>query len=202
MIAMRLAELSRRSGMSSPTIKYYLRLGLLHPGVAESSTWSSYDQTHVRRLALVRALTDVGRLSLEEVRRVLAAVDDSGPRHETLGTVQWALAGDVDLEPTAGSLARVDALLERHGWALAPENPYRLELAAALDRLDALDHEAGDELLDRYAHTMREIAEHEVGTLPEDAVLAAERVVTGTVLLEPVLLALRRMAHEVASARR
>lgn len=199
---MRLAELSRRSGMSTPTIKYYLRLGLLHPGARESSTWSSYDESHVRRLTLVRALTDVGGLSLEEVRRVLAAVDQSGPRHETLGTVQWALAGEVAAEPSAGNLARVDALLERQRWQLAPDNPYRLELAAALDRLDELDHTAGDELLDRYARAVRDIATHEVGTLPEDPVRAAERVVTGTLLLEPVLLALRRMAHEVASARR
>src|SRR5688572_23827489 len=73
---MRLAELSDRSGLSTATIKYYLRLGLLSPGVSESSTWATYDESHVRRLALVRALTDVGGLSLDGVRQVLAAVDD------------------------------------------------------------------------------------------------------------------------------
>ena len=44
--AMRLAELSARSGLPTATIKYYLRLGLLAPGRAESSTWASYDDGH------------------------------------------------------------------------------------------------------------------------------------------------------------
>jgi DNA-binding transcriptional MerR regulator len=98
---MRLAELSARSGLSTATIKYYLRSGLLTPGTAQSSTWASYDDSHLRRLRLVRALTDVAGLSLEEVRRVVDAVDASGSDHQARGAAQCPLNG-----PCEGTLSR------------------------------------------------------------------------------------------------
>src|SRR5688500_1047600 len=51
-----------------------LRAGLLPRGTTQSSTWASYDEDHLRRLRLVRALADVAGLSLEEVRGVVDAV--------------------------------------------------------------------------------------------------------------------------------
>jgi DNA-binding transcriptional MerR regulator len=201
---MRLAELSTRSGLSTPTIKYYLRLGLLHPGVSESTTWASYDESHLRRLTLVRALTDIGGLTLEAVRRVVAAVDDDTvPLHEALGTAQWQLSPVIEAESTAGSLGRVDALLDRHGWELAPDSPHRHSLAAALDVLETLDFPATDEVLDSYVTALERVARVEVERISgEDRSLAAEHVVVGTLLYEPVLLTLRRIAHEVMSGRR
>lgn len=204
---MRLAELSSRSGLSTPTIKYYLRLGLLSPGVTESTTWATYDETHLRRLRLVRALTEVGGLSLEGVRRVLGAVDDGDlSRHEQRGAVQWAVSGGADEPdvsvPTPDSVSQVDALLARHGWALTPESPHRHTLAVALDTLAALEFPATDEVLDSYVQALEPVATIEVARIAgDDPELAAEHVVIGTVLYEAVLLTLRRMAHEVVSAR-
>jgi hypothetical protein len=43
----RLAEPSTRSGVSASTIKYYLRLGLLHSGKQQSSTSSTYNDSHL-----------------------------------------------------------------------------------------------------------------------------------------------------------
>jgi len=199
---MRLAELSARSGLTTPTIKYYLRLGLLAPGVAESSTWASYNDTHVRRLRLVRALTEVGGLSLEEVRRVLGAVDDDElSPHALRGAAQWPLSPDVD-DASDAAMARVDALLDRHGWQLDAASPHRRILAAALDTLAGLDFPATDEVLDSYVSALGEVARVEVARISgEDRELAAEHTVIGTVLYEPVLLTLRRIAHEVASSR-
>lgn len=201
---MRLAELSTRSGLSTPTIKYYLRLGLLHPGVSESTTWASYDESHLRRLTLVRALTDVGGLTLDAVRRVVAAVDDDTvPLHEALGTAQWQLSPVIEADSTASSLSRVDALLDRHGWELSPDSPHRHSLAAALDVLETLDFPATDEVLDSYVTALERVAQVEVERISgEDRSLAAEHVVVGTLLYEPVLLTLRRIAHEVMSGRR
>ena len=140
---MRLAELSARSGLPTATIKYYLRLGLLAPGRTESSTWASYDDRHLRRLALVRALTDVAGLSLDGVRQVLTAVDDeSTPLHDSLGTAQWLLSPAPETQPSEDSLARVDALVERHGWTLADGGPLRARLAGQLDTLAGLDFPA------------------------------------------------------------
>ena len=50
--------------------------GTARPGHPTSATRATYDDTHVRRLRLVRALVDVGGLSLAAVRDVLAALDD------------------------------------------------------------------------------------------------------------------------------
>jgi hypothetical protein len=57
---MRLSELSERSGVSIATIKYYLREGLLAPGRRVSATTADYDESHLRRLRLVRALIQSG----------------------------------------------------------------------------------------------------------------------------------------------
>jgi DNA-binding transcriptional MerR regulator len=84
---MRLAELSTRSGVPATTIKYYLRLGLLHAGERQSSTWSAYNDSHLRRIALIRALIDVAGLPLEAVHRVLDVVtNEAVPLHQALGT--------------------------------------------------------------------------------------------------------------------
>jgi DNA-binding transcriptional MerR regulator len=202
---MRLAELSSRSGISTATIKYYLRVGVLHPGEVQSSTWATYDASHLRRLALVRALTDVAGLPLEAVRRVLAAVDDdSRSLHETLGTAQWALSPTPETEPSPASLARVQALLDRHGWELEQDSPHRRTLAASLDTLDGLDLPATDDVLDAYATALGAVAQVEVERVAGEADRsgATEHAVIGTVLFEPVLLTIRRMAHEATSARR
>jgi DNA-binding transcriptional MerR regulator len=58
---MLMAELSRSSGVPVATIKYYLREGLLPPGAATSATRAEYDEAHLRRLRLTRALEDPGR---------------------------------------------------------------------------------------------------------------------------------------------
>lgn len=204
MTRMRLAELSDRSGLSTATIKYYLRLGLLAPGASESSTWANYDEGHVRRLALVRALTDVGGLSLDGVRQVLTAVDDEAtPLHDSFGTAQWLLSPAPESAPTPESLARVDALIGRQEWHLAGGGPLRARLAGQLDTLERLGFPASDELLDSYAEALRPVVELEVSRIPsDDRSLAVERVVIGTLLYEPVMGSIRRMLGEVVSAAR
>lgn len=200
---MRLAELSARSGLSIATIKYYVRAGVLPPGTMQSSTWAAYDDSHPRRLRLVRALTEVAGLSLDEVRCVVDALDASRSNHEARGATQWLLSPPLPREPSADSLGRVEELLRRHDWNLDAKSPHRRSLAVALDTLDALGFAATDEILDTYARALEPVAEMEVArvTAETDAFVAAERLVIGTLLYEPVLLTLRRMAHEVASAR-
>ena len=43
----RIAELSSRSGTSIPSIKFYLREGLLPSGEATGATRARYDESHV-----------------------------------------------------------------------------------------------------------------------------------------------------------
>jgi DNA-binding transcriptional MerR regulator len=200
---MRLAELSARSGVPATTIKYYLRLGLLHSGERQSSTWSAYDESHLRRIALIRALIDVAGLPLEAVHRVLAVVtDQSVSLHQALGTAQWLLSPSPVEEPSAESWDRVSALLGRHNWQLASDSPHRRLLADALDRLDRLAFPAPDALLDQYAEALSRFAPSEVEpiTTETDRATAIEHLVIGTLLYEPLLMTMRRMAHESESA--
>jgi DNA-binding transcriptional MerR regulator len=89
---MRLAELSERSGVATATIKYYLREGLLAPGRQINATTGEYDEEHLRRLRLVRALIQVGRLPVATVREVLGHVDDDSlGRTIRMGAALWAL---------------------------------------------------------------------------------------------------------------
>ena len=203
MLLMWMSELAAASGLPVATVKFYLREGLLPPGEATGATRARYDETHVKRLRLIRALTEVGGLRLDAVRAVLEALDDEGRSfHQAMGSVHHRLSRGTG-DPSPAALAQVDALVERRGWRLYEPNPHRLDLARALDALAGLDHPAGDELLDDYADAAQAVAERDVAAVGrDDRVTGAEHAVIGTLLLEPVLLLLRRMAQEDASARR
>ena len=60
-----------------------------------------------------------------------------------------------------------------------------------------------EDALDMYKDHMEQVAGYELGTVPTESVAETVRyVVLGTVLPEPLILALRRMAQQQASARR
>lgn len=200
-----ISELARRADLPVATVKYYIREGLLPPGEATGATRARYDDSHVRRLRLVRALVEVGGLRLEAVRNVLAAVEDpSLPLHEVIGSAHTQLSSGGDARPpTLEAQERVDALLERQHWNVAPSSAHRQTLARALDGLASVDHEVSDALLDDYAAAMGPVAAREVAAVTDrDREAATEQAVVGTLLLEPVLLAVRRLAQEHASASR
>lgn len=199
-----MSELSKRSGRPVATIKFYLREGLLHSGEATGATRARYDESHLRRLRLIRALVDVAGLRLDDVRKILAAVDDESlTLHEVVGTAHTQLsARDTAPAPAPETMRFVDALVRRWKWRLSPQSAHREALARALDALSSLGRPASDALLDEYAGAMAVIARREVAAVADDdPAVATEQAVVGTVLLEPVLLSIRRMAQENASAR-
>ena len=111
---MRISELSRVSGVPVATIKFYLREGLVPEGVRTSPNQAQYDDAHVQRLRLVRALVGVGGLSLAATKNVLGQIDEpTGLTLDLLGTAHQAVApdlpGEVDLAPAV-------SLLRRWGW--------------------------------------------------------------------------------------
>ncbi|MGH3316782.1 MAG: MerR family transcriptional regulator [Nocardioidaceae bacterium] len=199
---MLISELARGSGVPLPTVKFYLREGLLHPGVATSATRAAYDESHLRRLRLIRALVDVGSLRLDAVRTILEAVDDDEvDLHDTIGAAHTALS------PGGRASQRgrraVERLLRRHGWRVEEGSRNKEALAVALDAFDRLGQQPDDETLDVYADAAEMVAKVDVESVPTQAAEdAVEFAVVGTVLFEPVLLALRRLAQEDASRRR
>ncbi len=203
---MRMSELSTESGVAIPTIKYYLREGLLHQGEQLTATRADYDDSHLRRLRLIRALLEVGRLPVAAIKKVVEAVqDESLPVHELLGTAHYALSPTVEPEPTPewdAARTQVDALLDRLDWQVTAEAPARDELAQTVVRMRQLGLTAD---LTPYAEAAeRLVTEVELNTIPYDGPreAAVEALVLGTVLYGRAFDALRRLAQESESARR
>lgn len=168
---MRIAELSEQTGVAVASIKYYVREGLLPPGVRAGRNTVSYADSHAQRLRLVRALREIGGLPIEVIRGVLEAVDDpERSRHSVLGAVQRALdPTDVDaVLATARSLGHPDV------EELVPA--YR-RAAAELAALEVA-------WLQRDSSAVVDVA---------------ERSVVGTVLGDALLMAVRREQQRAAS---
>jgi len=93
----RVSELSAATGVTVPTLKYYLREGLLLAGQLSSANQASYDESHVARVRLIRALIEVGNLPVATAKTVLAAIDTPDmPLSWIFGVAQRAIS-DVSL---------------------------------------------------------------------------------------------------------
>ncbi|WP_203137439.1 MerR family transcriptional regulator [Microbacterium sp. JZ31] len=197
---MRISELARAADIPVATVKYYLREGLLPPGRLTAATQAQYDDAHLRRLRLVRALLGPARLSIAQVRAVLATMDAPEPDvFATLGRAQHATASAAEPADPADALA----LIARAGWRAEPDGPEVAGVAQALAALDAAGFEIGAENLEAYLEGIHRIAAAEIANLPDGSAEEAVRyAVLGTVLVEPLLLALRRVAHQDAARRR
>ncbi|WHT22431.1 MerR family transcriptional regulator [Crossiella sp. CA-258035] len=199
---MRIGDLSRHTGIPVPTIKYYQREGLLPYGERAGYNQVHYAEEHLRRLRLVRALVDLGRLPIATAKQVLTAVDDpENDLFKALGQVHYAVTErSGEAEPATGPVAE---LLERLGWQVSENNPSRVALAGLLGTLTELGHTELLSSLTDYAELAGRLAALDVGFLDhrgsQDEVLESAVVIT---LLGDVLVSLlRRMAQESHSAR-
>lgn len=204
---MRISELSRESGVPIPTIKFYLREGLLPPGEATAPNQARYGEVHLRRLRLIRVLTEVGGLTLAAVRDVVAALGrPEASLHDALATAHTALQRQASPwgPELKDALVETDAWLESLGWDLGVGSPAREELAGALVALRELGWSVGPDVFTAYATAADAIAERELafvqGTPSPEA--AVEAAVVGTIVFERALAALRRIAQERHSRRR
>jgi DNA-binding transcriptional MerR regulator len=205
---MRMAELSRRSGVAVPTIKYYLREELLPPGELTSPNQAGYNEEHLRRLRLIRALVEVGSVPIAGLRTILGALGAQGdPLHDRIGEVQRAITrpprADHGDEQTDMAATEIRALIERRGWTVAEHAPAIGLLVETVATMRALGQEHLLRLLDAYAEQAERVAELEVAavTALEHPEQIAESMVIGTVLGERLLAAMRLLTHESVSAR-
>jgi DNA-binding transcriptional MerR regulator len=204
----RIAELSRRTGVPVPRIKYYIREGLVDHGERTQFNQATYDEQHVKRIKLLRALVSIGGLSIAETRAVLERLDQPEPSIDSvLGLAMPSSdpsrpARDDEHGQTAAAL--LEALRERRGWRRidhdnvaarafveAAATMYDLGLERLLDELDA------------YAGAAERVAVADLGMVGQlgDPAEILESAVVGTVLGEIVLGSLRRLAHADASGR-
>ncbi len=95
----RISELSKRTGISTKLIHYYLKKGYLHPPVFKRGNQAFYDHTHSERINLLLQckkrgvplvyaceLWEEGNLSRETIRKQTFPVNDSQTRLQIIDT--------------------------------------------------------------------------------------------------------------------
>jgi DNA-binding transcriptional MerR regulator len=194
---MRISQLSERAGLPVGTVKFYLRTGLLHHGRATSATQAVYDEKHLERLRLIRALLEVGRLSHAEIQRILDATSDgeSGIDEAHRSTAPHA-EGDDQLD-----LGAARAVVAGLGWTVADDSPHIVHLARALKAVQSVDLPASPERIGVYADAAALVARNDMQCVAEVPPEEQPRVAaTRAVLFEQVLSALRSLAFESQAA--
>lgn len=229
---MRISELAEATGVPVATLKFYLRERLLPAGVARSRTQADYDETHVERVRLVRVLSDVGGLDLATVRRILEAIESPElDRLGVLGAAQRSLLGAdyVQIPPdgpdcpdcpdypdcrdrpdrpdcptcaTDDPPSRARDWLTARGWLVDRRDPVIDELDRAWEACDVAGIGLDEGRMDAYAQAVEQIAAVDVDSVPADPPAALRQVVLGTVLVDRVLVALRRLAQQHVSVAR
>ncbi len=221
---MRIGEFSRRVGVPIPTIKYYLRQGLLPPGVLTSPNQASYGPRHEHRLRLVRALSELGGVPLARVRVVLKVMtepdpsplgvlralreQDGGPDRERkpVPELHPEPEPEPDLHPDAGpehdrARAVVLETLTRRGWRVSPDASDVRKLTTAVLAARRLGHaDLATAALEAYADAGERTARVEARYIAEgrDPRQRAERTVMAALLGEALQASVRRLALEEA----
>lgn len=201
---MRISELSKRTGVSVASIKYYTREGLLPAGVQIGYNSTEYDEDHVARLRLIRALIDSGGLSVAAAGRVIAAIDDPATSlPHVFGIAQQALPRG-SAPPSESALDLVRGVMRERGWATVADNPGLPLAASVIDDLTRTGHTEVTEQLSRYAAAMDVVAEADLDAVAAsgDSDRSAETVVVGIALGDALLAGLRRIAQEAHTHRR
>jgi len=202
---MQLKELSRQSGTSAASIKYYLREGLLPAGENVHATRAQYSPRHVERLALIQALRRIVGLNIEQIRSILRLADDGAPRLELLAAVQRVVL-ELDTYPTEDGgvrTAAADAVVRLRGWPDFSSDA-RNALNVHLALMESLNIPVPDEVLDRYSKAMDDVAGLDIAatTAPESVDQLILTAAVGMHMHSQLLLKLLALAQASHAIRR
>ncbi|WP_166426684.1 MerR family transcriptional regulator [Labedella populi] len=200
---MRISDLSRSTGVSIPSIKYYIREGVLAPGDADGPNRSSYGEAHVARLRLIRGLIEGAGVTIAGVKQIVAALDGSMPLNDSFGVAQAAvpLAGrDAPVDPSSDAVERVLAVTE----GIGRHHPAVPIAARALDTFAVVGEPLSEAWLARYAEAAAIVARADFDELEQrsDPVDQARIAAVGTALGDIVFQSLRRIAQATEGERR
>src|SRR4051794_25074477 len=198
---MLVSELAARAHVPLATVKYYLREGLLPPGDAVGPRRAEYDESHLRRLRILRALREVGCAPVSALQAILDAVDDdSRPMHEVLCEISDALSPPLPVEGS-GDEARqmVDETIARMGWTgVRPDAAARDRLAALIQLVSGQVLTVDEEVLEYYAKLADELSRTEIAFVDttKDRAGVLEDMVAGEAVFGEMMTLLRRLGHE------
>lgn len=200
---MRISEAAEKAGVSQTTLKYYIREGLVPEGTRIATNQTAYDESHVKRVRLVRALIETGGLSVADAGRVLTAVDEhpDAPAY-AFEAAQHALGAAHGDGGTSSSRERITTLARAQGWYCSDQNPGIAMAARVLDGFDSIDFPLPDDYLGRYLAAAQQLAKADILALQSrhDTESVTELMVAGTVLGDGLVAGLRRIAQENEAA--
>ncbi|WP_295625562.1 MerR family transcriptional regulator [uncultured Corynebacterium sp.] len=213
---MKLGQLAAATDVSTASIKYYLREGLLQPGAKKNATTAVYDDAHVARLELIQALRRILGAPITRIAALTALIDDPAtPTIDVLNEAQnigtdglfppsAAPAGPSEKELVAELIAHCDwpdrptrarATVERLLTEMAADGylPSTDHLTRITSLVDSISR------LDLTATTMPSDADE---TVPGGRDRLAMRVAVGTHRHSQLLVALLTLGHASHSIRR
>jgi len=206
---MLLQELSRISGVSVASIKYYRREGLLPPGERLTATRFDYGPRHRDRLDLIQVLREAAGSSIAEIRALCAALDDPDRPIIAALEIAQALALRVPAESLRDQVPqdedpRIAPLLAELGWPDVPTVP-RTALDALLREMRSMEIPVSPESLLRYARPMARIAAEDLEDIrrpdgapqeqPPSPDVIVMRAVVGSLAFARLLVVLRALGH-------
>jgi DNA-binding transcriptional MerR regulator len=99
-----IGELSKRTGVKVPTIRYYEQMGLIPEPDRNAGNQRRYDQEGLDRLGFIKHGRDLG-LALEAIRELILLQDSGGAAHEDSHRIAAEHLGDI-----RGRIARLHLL--------------------------------------------------------------------------------------------
>jgi DNA-binding transcriptional MerR regulator len=206
------SQLAAEAAVPVARIKFYLREGLLRGGDLRAKGRAYYDADHVRRLRLIQVLRGVADLPVPAIGALCALLDRSGDADlaGVIAHVIDALGTRETRDRPAGAEIRARrellALFAERGLQVRPRARAVTDLARALVGLrSVIDPGLPVTALEPYLTAMCQLAERDfAATAPliRSGPGAALAATLGTVMWEPVLLLLRRLAHEHVATQR
>ena len=157
---LKMSELAEASGVSTSTIKHYLREGLLPEGVKTSRNMAYYPPDFVDRIRLIKRLQEERFLPLRLIKAVLAEREDGERMTRKAAAERFGVPVNV--------LERLEALgiLDGEGYDVDDQ---RIVEAIARFRAGGYDEALGFTVYDtlRYREALEPLVAEEVRTLLE-----------------------------------
>lgn len=198
---MLVSELAERADVPLATVKYYLREGLLPAGETTGPRRAEYDESHLRRLRILRLLREVGGIPVTSLRQVADALDDEAlPVHDVMTLVADVITTGPAISTDPASLEIVDEVLADIGWdGVRRESVDRQRLAALVSLLNGPGPlGASPDVLAFYAGLADQLARAEIALVDHSTERSEllEQMVTGSVVYGQVFDLLRQLGHE------
>jgi DNA-binding transcriptional MerR regulator len=198
----RVSELAKQTSVSVATVKYYIREGMLAAGDPTGPRRAAYDNSHVQRINLIKALTGPAGLSVSQVKAILRIIDEpESSLNDRLAAATAVLADGADTG-TDESYPRARQVVDWLGEPYRAEAPAAALLESALHAVETAGFELHPNQFAIYGEHMLAIAASEIANIPTDPAEAVQYAVLGTVLFEPVLTAIRRLGQQSLVKRR